>query len=131
MSMLKNTVLIFIILCGVLKADVAYAQETKAVKKPIHYDGTPDKWRFEPIPFPLDFAPELHYQGLEELLFMPGMFKPEQKDFFSYAFVWAVEGEQPLTLQQIKKDLWFYYAGLYKAVAKADKSLPVTIENTW
>ena len=35
---------------------------------------TPEGWRTETIPFPLEFAPELEYEGLEELRFAPGMF---------------------------------------------------------
>jgi hypothetical protein len=39
------------------------------------YMPVPDGWRTETIPFPLDFAPELKYEGVEELRFSPWMFE--------------------------------------------------------
>ena len=38
-------------------------------------------WRTETIPPPLDFAPEVDFQGLEELRFAPGMFDAQAVDF--------------------------------------------------
>lgn len=40
----------------------------------------PEGWRTETIPFPLEFAPELSYEGYEELRFSPGMFKAGDED---------------------------------------------------
>src|SRR3954468_9210935 len=40
-------------------------------------------WKTETIPFPLDFAPTIPLQGVEELRFAPGMFKPEAPGYWS------------------------------------------------
>jgi hypothetical protein len=78
----------------------------------------PAGWRSETIPFPLDFAPALPYRGVEELRFAPGFFKPEAPDFWSYAFVWWLEGEPDLSPAVLSRDLKAYFVGLAEAVAK-------------
>lgn len=79
----------------------------------------PDGWRRETIPFPLDFAPELDYEGLEELRFAPGMFDAESDEFWTYAFVWWVSIDTKLPPERLESDLESYFRGLSVAVAKA------------
>lgn len=78
---------------------------------------TPDGWRTETIPFPLGFAPELEYEGVEELRFAPGMFKADSEDFWTYAFVWWISDRSSLDPGGLAKDLEFYFTGLTQAVA--------------
>jgi hypothetical protein len=78
----------------------------------------PEGWKHETIPFPLEFAPELPYQGVEELRFAPGMFKPDQPDFWSYAFVWWLDGRPALGAAELSASLERYFAGLCVSVAK-------------
>jgi len=68
------------------------AQEENSIPLPF-YMPVPDGWRAETIPFPLDFAPELNYEGLEELRFAPGMFDADSEDFWTYAFIWWIPEE--------------------------------------
>ena len=79
---------------------------------------TPDGWRTETIPFPLGFAPELEYDGVEVLRFAPGMFKAESEDFWTYAFIWWIADQSSLDPEDLAKDLEFYFAGLTRAVAE-------------
>ncbi len=79
----------------------------------------PDGWRTETIPFPLDFAPELDYTGLEELRFAPGMFDAQSDEFWSYAFVWWISPDAPIDADILKNDLEAYFRGLSIAVAGA------------
>lgn len=79
----------------------------------------PKGWRKETIPFPLDFAPGLTYDGLEELRFAPGMFQAGAEDFWTYAFVWWVKTPRPFAAPAIEKDLEAYFRGLAEAVAKS------------
>lgn len=76
----------------------------------------PDGWRSETIPFPLEFAPEIRLRGIEELRFSPGMFEPGRDDFFTYAFVWWLEGDPPLDAASLSRDLELYFEGLSRAV---------------
>lgn len=74
-----------------------------------------DGWRSETIPFPLDFAPSLPYRGIEELRFAPGFFEPSTPLYFTYSFVWLVDGAPPFS--DLSADLRTYFAGLSRAVA--------------
>ena len=73
----------------------------------------PDGWRGETIPFPLGFAPELAYQGVEELRFPPGFLDPGASHFWSYAFVWIVAPPLPAfyTLPETLDDIVDFVAG--------------------
>ena len=88
------------------------------------YLGTPEGWRTETIPFPLDFAPELEYEGLEELRFSPGMFSEQSIDFWSYAFVWWVPEGTSFGTERLENDLEAYYRGLTEGVAKINELDP-------
>lgn len=93
------------------------------------FSGVPEGWRSEVLPFPLSFAPSLDYQGVEELMFAPGMFKSDAPDFFAYAFLWIVDGNALPTAEKLKADLDLYYHGLQKAVhAPATQAVNVRLE---
>jgi len=79
---------------------------------------TPAGWKHETIPFPLDFAPELPYRGVEELRFMPGFFDPNSSGFWSYAFVWWIEGQPKLDTAVLTSNVHTYFVGLARAVAE-------------
>lgn len=79
---------------------------------------TPDRWKHETIPFPLEFAPDLPYRGVEELRFAPGFFDPPAPGYWSYAFVWWVEDGPRLERATIEAHLRDYFVGLTRAVAK-------------
>ena len=75
---------------------------------------TPE-WAGERIKLPPGFAPKLGLKGIEEILFAPGMFKAEAKDFFTYVFLFALEGKPVLTAEVLRRELLIYYTGLSKA----------------
>lgn len=80
---------------------------------------TPEGWRTETIPFPLGFAPELAYRGVEELRFAPRFFDPKAETYFSYSFVWLLEDAPALDAERVAHDLDVYFTGLARAVAPA------------
>jgi hypothetical protein len=80
---------------------------------------TPEGWRTETIPFPLEFAPELEYEGLEELRFSPGMFQEGSDDFWSYVFIWWVPEGTLFDTEELQVELEQYFRGLTVAVARA------------
>ena len=86
----------------------------------------PADWRYEYIPFPLDFAPDLPYTGFEELRFAPGMFDTLAADYFTYTFAISLTNQQPLSGKELSGFLTSYYKGLYAAVADAKKLLADT-----
>jgi hypothetical protein len=78
----------------------------------------PPEWRFERIDFPLSFAPELRYDGFEELRFAPGMFDAKSKTYFTYIFTMKITTEATFDAKAIKSLLETYFRGLCKTVAK-------------
>ena len=84
------------------------------------FQQSPADWRAEVIPFPLGFAPDIDYKGVEELRFAPGMFKPEADTYFTYAFVWWLEGQPQIDEARLQADLLKYFRGLYQAVSKKE-----------
>lgn len=105
---------IMLLLLILLPSLVIAAEEAEPL--PFHLP-TPEGWKTETIPFPLGFAPELDYEGLEELRFAPGMFDSTAVDFWSYSFVWWEKGERDLHWDDLEKDLVAYWDGLARAVA--------------
>lgn len=85
------------------------------------YSTAPDTWRGEIIPFPLEFAPDIELSGREELRFAPGMFDPKKGDFFSYTFVWWLDGKVAVDQKMLRDNLLRYYKGLYRARAKTNQ----------
>jgi len=78
----------------------------------------PESWKAETIPFPLGFAPDIKLEGVEELRFAPGMFKADQPGYWSYAFVWWLDGEPTLGKPELERMLLSYFQGLTRAVAE-------------
>ena len=88
---------------------------------------TQEGWRYERLAFPLTFAPDLKYQGFEELRFAPGMFNPQSDTYFTYIFALRLEGEHKIDLDFVRTFLFKYYRGLCKA-AGADRDPPLDLE---
>jgi len=86
----------------------------------------PKGWRTETIPFPLEFAPALKHRGFEELRFSPGMFKPDAPDFWSYAFVWWLEGEPAPSGGVLESEFALYFRGLSEAAGAKKYSFDVS-----
>jgi len=72
----------------------------------------PAGWRVERFKFPLDFAPEIPLKGFEEARFAPGWADLQDKWYWSYAFLWSLEGQPLLSDSLLKKYLTNYYTGL-------------------
>jgi hypothetical protein len=74
------------------------------------------EWRRERLSFPLEFAPQIPFHGVEEITFAPGFFDPGAEDFWSYRFFWRLDGEPQLGQAELEKDLLVYFSGLSHAV---------------
>jgi hypothetical protein len=80
----------------------------------------PVGFKTETIVFPLSFAPELPYVGVEEIRFSPGFFDPKAPAYFTYAFVWALRSPSPktLTVDAQASSLTTYFSGLMDNVGR-------------
>lgn len=79
---------------------------------------TPTDWRFERIDFPLSFAPDLKYDGFEELSFAPGMFDAKSDTYFTYIFAMKITNDISMDAGWLKVLLETYFRGLCKTVVK-------------
>ncbi|WP_104384569.1 hypothetical protein [Sphingobacterium sp. HMA12] len=71
-----------------------------------------DGWGIERFPIPVDFAPKIPYKGVEDVRFATGWSKAESHEYWSYAFLWYVEGKQVLDSKTIETNLSMYFDGL-------------------
>lgn len=96
-------------------ADDTPAPEPEAFTWPV-----PAHWAPETDPFPLSFAPALPYAGgVLELRFPAGFFTTTADTYFSYNYVWQLDGAQTFTADSLSRDLATYYSGLAQS-ADAD-----------
>tara|TARA_R110002072_G_scaffold118631_1_gene250759 strand:- start:174477 stop:175073 length:597 start_codon:yes stop_codon:yes gene_type:complete len=85
-------------------------------------------WLKEIITFPIGFAPELQYEGYEDLRFAKNWSKPESPEFWTYTLAWNINLKKPLSIAQLETDLQFYYDGLMGVVNKdPDFKIPSSI----
>ena len=86
--------------------------------KPELLPDTPPDWRYERIDFPLYFAPELKYDGFEELRFAPGMFDAKSDTYFTYIFAMKITNDISIDGKLLKSLLETYFRGLCRTVVK-------------
>ncbi len=77
-------------------------------------------WGKEFFHFPLHFAPQINYQGVEEVVFPENWIIPDSADFWSYVFVWELDNKTLITPSELEKVLIEYFDGLM-AVVNDDK----------
>lgn len=91
----------------------AQAKEFDAEKYNPPYTLTiPQGWNVERFGIPIDFAPSIPYRGVEDLRFAPGWSDPKSNSYWTYAFLWYLEGRPKNTPQIIEENLTAYYNGL-------------------
>ncbi|PWV57055.1 hypothetical protein C7475_1011575 [Chitinophaga sp. S165] len=71
-----------------------------------------EEWGIERFPMPIDFAPAIPYKGIEDIRFAQGWGESGHQNYWSYAFLWYIEGPQKLSAEIIDKNLNAYYDGL-------------------
>jgi hypothetical protein len=106
------------------------AQETPAFdghnyKAPYFLD-SPQNWGIERFLIPISFAPSISYKGVEDIRFMPGWAKKESVEYWSYAFLWYLDGAVKPDEETIKKNLVAYYTGLLYANADSARAKTIT-----
>jgi len=72
----------------------------------------PKDWIIERFPIPISFAPQISYKGVEDIRFTPGWGKVKSVEYWSYAFLWYLDGEVELNSKIIERNLKDYYTGL-------------------
>lgn len=88
-------------------------------------------WGTEKIPFPIGFAPSIPYTGVEEIRFAPGWAKITSDSYWSYVFLWYLDGKQKIDVKTLESHLKVYYEGLAAATKSVprEKLIPVVVKN--
>jgi hypothetical protein len=129
---MKNVIVI--ILC--LISFSTYGQEVKP-----EFDGhkweapynlpIPKDWTIERFLIPISFAPQIPYKGVEDIRFTPGWGNLKNDEYWTYAFLWWLDGPPKTDAGIIAENLKAYYTGLIKTntdstKASTEKLIPVT-----
>jgi len=92
-------------------AGLAAAQPPRPNMTPTILKGPAD-WRFERMPIPPRFAPDIKLSGFEEARFAPGMFDTSSANYFTYVLAISADGNPNLNSEALKDFLEKYYRGL-------------------
>jgi hypothetical protein len=112
-----------------------YGQETNSEfdghkwEAPYTLPATKD-WAIERFLIPIAFAPEIQYKGIEDIRFAPGWAKVNCEDYWSYAFLWYLEGDLNMECEIIESNLKAYYTGLITingSKIPSEKIIPVEV----
>lgn len=119
---MKN--LIIIILC--LTSLSIHAQEVKT-----EFDGhkweapytlsIPKGWTIERFLIPISFAPQIPYKGVEDIRFTPGWGNVKTEEYWTYAFLWYLDGSPKTDAKIIARNLKAYYTGLIEVNRESHK----------
>ena len=88
----------------------SYSQEIKTDS--LYTLSAPANWGVERFPIPIVFAPQIPYKGLEDIRFTPGWAKAASDEYWSYAFLWYLEGSIKMDSKTIESNMQLYYNGL-------------------
>lgn len=84
----------------------------------------PADWRFERLPIPPGFAPDIKWTGYEEARFAPGMFSTASTNYFTYVLAVSVEGTASIGTNDLADFLDKYFKGLSTGVGRRKGLVP-------
>ena len=80
--------------------------------KPPYALNIPEKWSAELFSLPADFAPAMTYKGVEDIRFAPGWGDSISEDYWSYTYLWWLDGKPTIDAGSLQENLQAYYTGL-------------------
>ncbi|GAB5552557.1 MAG: hypothetical protein Sapg2KO_21480 [Saprospiraceae bacterium] len=78
----------------------------------LYFLETDSTWRQEMFVFPIRFARDIDYKGVEDARFPEGWEDQDSPNFWSYAFAWNIEHEADISAENLEVDLQKYFNGL-------------------
>jgi hypothetical protein len=84
----------------------------------------PADWRFERLPIPPGFAPDIKWKGYEEARFAPGMFSTTSSNYFTYVLAVSLDGTPEVGAADLKEFLEKYFRGLSIGVGQRKQLKP-------
>ena len=83
-------------------------------KEHLFFLETDSTWRKEMFLFPISFASDINYKGVEDARFPVGWEKEDSPNFWSYAFAWNLENSGEITENDLEVNLQKYFNGLMR-----------------
>jgi hypothetical protein len=81
----------------------------------------PKGWGTEQFSLPPLFAAQMTLKGVEDVRFAPRWGEAKSEDYWSYAYVWWLEGKPELSVKTLRENLHLYYSGLVGENVKGRK----------
>lgn len=81
----------------------------------------PKGWDVERFLIPIEFAPQIPYKGVEDIRFTPGWGNIKSDEYWTYAFLWYLDGSPKINKKIIEDNLRAYYTGLVSRNIKPGK----------
>lgn len=136
-SSLKTVLLCLFMAISQFYTSYAQAKVNKSettIKRDKVYKGdlleTETTWGQEIFTFPIKFAKNIDFKGIEDARFPQGWLKTDSSEFWSYTFAWNINLNEELTAQQLEEYMRKYYDGLSADVNKEqDRLLDKTVAN--
>ncbi|MEO6733582.1 MAG: hypothetical protein ABIN01_20330 [Ferruginibacter sp.] len=103
-----------------------HAQEVKTQfdghkwEAPYHL-AIPKDWTIERFLIPISFAPKIPYKGVEDIRFSPGWANVKSDEYWTYAFLWYLDGSPETDAKIIAENLRAYYTGLIEVNRESHK----------
>jgi hypothetical protein len=96
---------------------------------PYHFS-KPKDWGIERFLIPISFAPQILYKGVEDIRFTPNWAKVASDEYWTYAFLWYLDGSPTTDAEIVAANLKAYYTGLIEVNREGfkvpvDKVIPV------
>jgi hypothetical protein len=118
---MKYTILTKLLVVSLLTVSI-FGCETKRKKPKVHFNAetfvptyklaVPENWTTERFGIPIEFAPSIPYAGIEELRFSPGWGDSTSEDYWTYSYLWYLDGKTKFDAKTMEKNLEAYYTGL-------------------
>jgi hypothetical protein len=94
---------------------IAFAGFNVFAKKTPYTLPLPEKWTKEKLSIPIEFAPSIPYKGTEELRFTPGWGNAGSNDYWSYTYLWFIEGIPKVNADTLQSYMTAYFDGLFRS----------------
>lgn len=106
--------MLLILLVGMqLLTNRVAAQSNEAAEwQPVYGLPSPAGWGKEHFPLPPDFAPTFVGKGTEDIRFHPGWGDSTSQGYWSYTYLWWLDGTVSFSESMLQQNLQAYYAGL-------------------
>lgn len=126
-SLLYSIFLLNFIVVNAQHSDVT--TQSEPIKQPYKLI-IPKGWTTEQFPIPIGFAPEIPYVGTEDIRFAPRWSDASSDEYWTYAFLWFLDGDQNIDAGTIEHHLQSYYTGLIKVNNDHNENTKVSIVTT-